>query len=80
MFKRFSAEEQSLQGKKTLLVIMIVLVAILISVMLVMMRMGGSINFNEFMSADRVYDISPTELQKESSTWSYDKEKKGIGC
>ena len=27
MFKRFSAEEQSLQGKKTLLVIMIVLVA-----------------------------------------------------
>ncbi len=56
---------------------MIVLVAILISVMLVMMRMGGSINFNEFMSADRVYDISPTELQKESSTWSYDKEKKG---
>lgn len=56
---------------------MIVLVAILISVMLVMMRMGGSVNFNEFMSADRVYDISPTELQKESSTWSYDKEKKG---
>lgn len=56
---------------------MIVLVAILISVMFVMMRMGGSINFNEFISADRVYDISPTELQKESSTWGYDKEKKG---
>lgn len=41
------------------------------------MRMGGNINFNEFMSADEVYDISPTELQKNSSTWSYDKEKKG---
>lgn len=71
---------KALKAKSKSQKFMIVLVAILISVMLVMMRMGGSINFNEFMSADRVYDISPTELQKESSTWSYDKEKKGIGC
>lgn len=58
-------------------IFLIALVGILVSVMLVMMRMGGSVNFNEFMSADRVYDISPTELQKNSSTWGYDKEKKG---
>lgn len=63
--------------KKKLHIFLIFLIGILVSVMLVMMRMGGGINFNEFMSADRVYDISPIELQKNSSTWNYDREKKG---
>lgn len=49
----------------------------LISVMLVMMRLGGSVNFQEFMSAGRVFDIPPAALQHDSSTWRYDKEQEG---
>ena len=67
-----------MNAKKKLHIFLIFLIGILVSVMLVMMRMGGSINFNEFMSADRVHDVSPIELQRDSSTWSYDKEKNGF--
>lgn len=49
----------------------------LISVMLTMMRLGGSINFQEFMSAGRVYDFEPWELQRNSKNWIYEKENKG---
>ena len=56
---------------------LLVLTGMLISVMLVMMRMGGGVNFRDFMSAGRVYDISPVILQNDSSTWKYDKEKQG---
>ncbi|MCI8858057.1 MAG: hypothetical protein HFI71_00780 [Lachnospiraceae bacterium] len=69
---------KELNAKKKLHIFLIFLIGILVSVMLVMMRMGGSINFNEFMSADRVHDVSPIELQRDSSTWSYDKEKNGF--
>ncbi|MEY8390543.1 hypothetical protein D3Z36_05095 [Lachnospiraceae bacterium] len=53
------------------------LTGILISVILVMMRLGGSVNFEEFMSAGRVFDISPVSLQNSSSTWKYDKDRQG---
>lgn len=56
---------------------LLVLAGILISAMLVMMRLGGSVNFRDFMSAGRVYDISPVNLQNHSSAWKYDQEKHG---
>lgn len=49
----------------------------LISMMLVMMRLGGSVNFEEFMSADRVYDFEPSELRKNSLHWLYESQNGG---
>lgn len=56
---------------------LLILAGTLISAMLVMMRLGGSINFQEFMSAGRVYDFEPRELQQNSKNWIYEKENKG---
>ena len=47
-------------GKRRKLHIFLFLLAgALVSVMLVMMRLGGSVNFQEFISAGRVYDVEP---------------------
>lgn len=56
---------------------LVILAGLLISVMLVMMRLGGSVNFEAFMSPGRVYDFSQEDLQKSSAAWSYDKENEG---
>lgn len=58
-------------------IFLIVLAGVLISVMLVMMRLGGSVNFQEFMSAGHVYDFAPLELEKSTGGWLYDKENEG---
>lgn len=58
-------------------IFLIVLAGVLISVMLVMMRLGGSVNFQEFMSAGRVYDFEPVKLEKSTTGWLYDKENEG---
>lgn len=56
---------------------LLLLAGMLISAMLVMMRLGGSINFQEFMSAGRVYDFEPWELQQNSKNWIYERENGG---
>lgn len=58
-------------------IFLLFLTGALISAMLVMMRLGGSVNFQEFMSAGRVYDFEPRELQQNSKNWIYEKENKG---
>lgn len=58
-------------------IFLLLLAGALISVMLVMMRLGGSINFQEFMSAGRVYDVEPCELQQNSKNWIYERENGG---
>lgn len=56
---------------------LLLLAGVLISAMLVMMRLGGSINFQEFMSAGRVYDVEPRELRQNSKNWIYERENGG---
>lgn len=66
-----------MKGNKKLHIFLVFLAGALISVMLVMMRLGGGVNFEEFMSADRVYDFEPSELRKNSSHWLYESENGG---
>lgn len=55
----------------------VLLVGMILSLMAVMMRLGGSINFEEFLSADRVYDFSKETLTKSSTNWQYIPERNG---
>lgn len=57
---------------------LLLLAELLISVMIAMMWIGGSVNFREFLSAGRVYDVSPVSLEQNSRRWGYDEEKKGF--
>lgn len=58
-------------------IFLLLLAGVLISAMLVMMRLGGSMNFQEFMSAGRVYDFEPWQLQQNSRSWIYERENRG---
>ena len=65
-------------GKRRKLHIFLFLLAgALVSVMLVMMRLGGSVNFQEFISAGRVYDVEPARLRMGSQNWYYERENGG---
>ena len=65
-------------GKRRKLHIFLFLLAgALVSVMLVMMRLGGSVNFQEFISAGRVYDVEPARLRMGSENWLYERENGG---
>lgn len=65
-------------GKRRKLYIFLFLFAgALVSVMLVMMRLGGSVNFEEFISAGRVYDVEPARLRMGSENWLYERENGG---
>lgn len=64
------------KGRK-LHIFLFILAGMLISLMLVMMRLGGSVNFQEFISAGRVYDIEPGRLHMGSEGWLYEWENGG---
>ena len=53
-------------------IVLLFLAGMLISVMIVFMRLGGGVNFEEFMSAGQVYDVKPSELKKSTPGWLYD--------
>ncbi len=58
-------------------IFLFILAGALISVMTVFMELGGSVNFQEFMSAGRVYDVEPEQLTKSTEGWLYDWQEGG---
>lgn len=66
-----------MRENRKLHIFLVFLAGALISVMLVMMRLGGSVNFEEFMSAGQVYDLEPSELREGSSGWLYESQNGG---
>lgn len=66
-----------MKDKRKLHMFLCILIAALMSLMLVLMHMGGSVNFQEFMSAGRVYDVEPVKLQMSSRGWLYESQNQG---
>jgi len=64
------------KGEKKFCFCIVLFTGILISVMASMMRLGGRINFKEFMSAGKVYDFSSAVLKKSSAGWLYQPEER----
>lgn len=49
----------------------------LLSCMVALMYIGGSMNFREFLDAGRVYDFSRKDLAKSTRSWQYSQEEEG---
>lgn len=63
--------------RRKLHIFLFILAGALISVMLVMMRLGGGVNLQEFISAGRVYDFEPARMRLDSKNWNYERENDG---